>query len=150
MIPVNLIHVQPLTEPALVAERVVRRPASAPVEEKTEAPSIVELPVQMQAVPSLEATRVEEPPIAEAGQPAVAPRPYHLQPRRSPVDEGAAAAAQAGAEIAAYKAILSSFRGRIVQEIRYPSSRAPAAGKAQWSWPSAWMPRGTWFSRSSA
>jgi protein TonB len=120
VIPVSLIHVQPFIEPARVAERVVRKPAPAPVEERTEASSIGELPSEMQAPPSLEAPRAKEPLIAEAARPSGVPEAESPAVTPAPVDDGAAAAAQAGAEIAAYQAILSSFRGRIVQEIRYP------------------------------
>jgi periplasmic protein TonB len=120
MIPVRLIHVQPFTEHARVAERVVRRVAPEAAEERIRPPAILELPAEMQAPPSMEAPRAEETPIAEAARPSGAPEAESPAVTPAPVDEGAAAAAQASVEIAAYQAILSSFRGRIVREIRYP------------------------------
>ena len=120
VIPVNLVHVPLRAEPFRAAERVVRKPAPAPAEERTEAPSIVELPAETQEPPSLEAPRAEVSPIEEA-QPAGAPEAGSSAAAPVSVVEEPAVPMQVSAEIAAYKAILSSFRGRIVQEIRYPA-----------------------------
>jgi len=121
VIPVSLTHVQPLTESVRAAERVVREAAPSPVEVRAEGPSIVELPTEIRASPAPDAPRAEEVALEVMAQPSAAPEAEPRAAAPAPVDNGAAAAAQAGTEIAAYKAILSSFRGRIVQEIRYPA-----------------------------
>ena len=120
VIPVNLLHIPLRAEPFQTAKRVVREDAPAPAEERTEAPSIVELPAETQEPPSLEAPRAEVSPIEEA-QPSGASAVEASTALPASVVEEPAVPIQVSAEIAAYKAILSSFRGRIVQEIRYPA-----------------------------
>jgi protein TonB len=115
VIPVNLIHVPP-------AERVLRWPVPAPAEKRNEAPSIQESPAETPAVPAQEGPRAEEPLIVEQAQSSGAPGAEASAAGQTSVDTHVPAEpAQPSVEVAAYGAILSSFRGRIVQEIRYPA-----------------------------
>jgi periplasmic protein TonB len=127
LIPVSLIEAPPAARPS-AAPKIERRPAPQQSAIESQQPAAQEPP------------RVEDAPTAEVlpiqdveQQPATEePGALLLQPEAAsaPIDASAPAAGptaqptastQPNAEIAAYAAILSALRGRIVQEIRYPA-----------------------------
>jgi protein TonB len=119
-IAVSLVEAPPAAEPFPAAERAVRKPAPAPAEEMIEEQTIQEVPAEKQATPTSEAPRTVETQIVEQAQSSGAPKAEAPAAEQRPVAERAAAPAQPGAEVAAYAAILSTLRSRIVEEIRYP------------------------------